>query len=477
MSNPVLQFVDGPSSTATVRYDFNSQTATCRTLPLGGDGLDLGNPSYDGEPGGVGARYGYRPLRLTQRIIASKAVALARMSVLAKELLREGNWLRVQVDPTLGAVYFKTYRTEPGAMSMEWSETAGAWDVTVPLEADPFAYGAAEIIPTLQIIQAPADLAGPVRGAMHTVLPAIKGEAPTPLRISLTPATGNANSGSTWLVGCIAGTTAMSDQLYEIGTGDTVTALTGTAAASADATCFGGTCRIVTIAAATPNLLPRFTMLTNPVVPLGRYKVMLRCATNAAVKPFLFRVGQVPSGGAVPTYKPSVAFTNPGGSGQKFWVDLGDINLPFGVDAPADAGGASVPREIYFDIGTADGTATTLIVDAMQLIPVDGPTVTKASLIRSRHDNSGFGVGHIGTYDGETEQFWKRLVAGLAFVDAPTALSGSLPDVDPAAGRNLLIVMATDSADTSATQITSLNAQLAVDISYYPKYLHVGDGT
>src|SRR5690349_258414 len=106
MNYPSIQFVDGPSATATLRYDFHQSTASLRTLPLGGGGLDLGAPSYSGEPGGVGSVYGYRSLRLTQRIIGSKAQALARMSALAKELLRDENWLRVQTDAQRTAVYF-----------------------------------------------------------------------------------------------------------------------------------------------------------------------------------------------------------------------------------------------------------------------------------------------------------------------------------------------------------------------------------
>src|SRR4051794_2770990 len=111
MASPIIQFVDSPSTTAALRYDFNVSNPTLKCFPLH-EGVDLGAPSFTGEPEGVGGFYGHRQMRITQRIIGTRAVALARMSLLAKEILRPQNWLRFQFDASASPVFFKTYHTE-----------------------------------------------------------------------------------------------------------------------------------------------------------------------------------------------------------------------------------------------------------------------------------------------------------------------------------------------------------------------------
>jgi hypothetical protein len=104
-----------PLDHATLRYDFNVQTPTLRCFPLGADAIDFGVPSFTGEPEGVGGFYGYRSLRFTQRIIGTRAVALARMSTAGQGTVPGDELAAVPVGPSMTPVFFKTYRAEPGA--------------------------------------------------------------------------------------------------------------------------------------------------------------------------------------------------------------------------------------------------------------------------------------------------------------------------------------------------------------------------
>lgn len=483
-----LQFVDGPSATATLRYDFNVKNASFYAHPLASGGLDLGAPEWSGEPEGVGGVYGYRQMRFTQRVEGTKAVAMARMSALAKEMQRPLNWLKVQFAGSLAPVYYKIYRGDAGALNLEYVEASQAWDITVPLVADPLGYGPRVAIPTAQIIQAPADLAGPVRTAMRLVLPAIKGDAPTPLRVTLSPASPSNNvrsPGWSWLVACVAGSTSMTDTVVDIGTGDTVANASGTAAPTVDATYFGGSYRRVTVPATSPNLDIRFTINLPNTIQLGRYKVLLRAKPTAANKTFVFRAFPLPNGqgGLVTGATASVLFAAADTS-RPLWVDVGDISVPFGLAPPSDAGGSAPAPVLAIQIGTADGSTATVDVDSIKLIPTYGPTVTQATLLKSRAA-AALAANFVmtapnETFEGDPGLYWAKDASSVYVEAASSALSGSFPVADPAAAQNLLLVMALDSGTPSATGtgwITTLNAQVAVDVSYYPRYLHVGDGT
>jgi len=485
MASPIVQFVDSPSTSAALRYDFNVKTPTLWCFPLTANAIDFGVPSFTGEPEGVGGFYGYRSLRFTQRIIGTRAVALARMSLLAREMFRAQNWLRFQWDPSASPVFFKTYQAEPGDLSLENAGQADAWDISVPLVADGLAYGPRQTVSTATITQAPSGT-----NPMRVVLPTIKGDAPTPLRVKITAlggATVNAaNANSSWLVGCLAGTAGITDPVIDVGTGDTVTNISGTAAATTDATYFGGSYRVVTVPAATPNLGERFWMTVPNTLAPGRYKVLVRCSyTTAANATLLFQLEQWPNGAAIAVGQSTAVdvITNVGPLRQ-FWVDLGDFTFPFGVQPVSDISIPMPTSSIALNVGTADGSSKAVNVDAFKLIPIDGPTITRATLLRA----TGVGTSAApvvsasitGTLDGDTETYLGLRVSLNNYSEAAPTLEGYFPVADPAAAQNVLIVMAMDNGSFSVSggnsHITALNAQVSVDVSYYPRYLHIGDG-
>lgn len=484
---PSLQFVSAPSSTAVLRYDFNADDSGARCSVLGAGDLDLGTPSFSGEPEGVGADYGYRSMRFVQRIQGSKAVALSRQSALARELLRPTNWLRFQWNPLLQPVYFRTYRGEPGSLGVEHGDTADAWDITVPLVAEGFAYGARVTIPSALMVQAPADLTTPTRYAMSYTLPPIKGDAPTGLRVTVTPDAGSnaASTESSWLIASHSGESYMSLPVASIGTGDAFTAVTGVSAGVSDAAYFGGSYRTITINSGA-NIVERFRG-TLPAVPIGRYKVLMRIEADAAAsttKPFVFYLGYPdtvngPTWVSKVTHKVGLVTI---GSAQTFqgWVDLGEINLPTaGAFIPPDLAGATTAYTAGVTIaaGTADGSAGTVRVDALKLLPVDGPSVIATSILKPSWATrqTALANGSAGTFDADTQMIWQQV--GPILQSAPRAV-GSFPYADPRAPRNVVTVMATSRGYISSTPwITSLAAQSTLDISYNPRWLYVGDGT
>lgn len=481
MATPIVQFVDGPSTTAALRYDFSVSNPTLKCYPLH-EGIDLGTPSFTGEPEGVGAFYGYRSLRFTQRIIGTRAAALARMSLLAKEMLRKDNWLRFQWDSSATPVFFKTYHTEPGALSLENAGNADAWDISVPLTADGASYGPRQTVSTATITQAPSGT-----NPMRLVLPAIKGEVPTPLRVTISPSGGLANNvatNSAWLLGCVAGSASMTDTVIDIGTGDTVTNISGTAAATVDATYFGGSYRVVTIGAATPNLLNRFSIQIPNTIAVGRYKILLRCKyTAAGAKTLLFRLQQWANGGSTVASNGQLTTVTTAATddGRAFWVDLGEFSFPFALNPPTDAGGTMPTPVAAVQIGTSDGSASSLNVDSIKLIPIDSATVTRTTIMKTLGPLTGAASTTVyGTFDGDFETYWGKSSASSAYIESAPALRGYFPVADPAAAQNLLLVMALDSGIGSAaatSYITALSSTSSVDVSYYPRYLHIGDGT
>lgn len=493
-SYPLVKFVDSPATSAVVRYDCNDQVGTPAKKVTD---FDPGVPTLEGDPDAVGQQWGFRSPQIVHTIKGTKAQAMAALSAVSKEQLRRTNWVMYQLSAATSPRWFKTYRTgyQPVTLDQVFVRTDGGglvalpdtWKITIPLVADAFTYGAKVTMSTFQVIQGPVDLAGPTRTAMHVVLPAIKGDAPTGLRVSVTPngfVSGNFPLTSAWLLGCSSGASTMTDPVVDIGTGDTFIPGTGTAAPTTDATYFGGSYRAVTIAAAgPPNLIQRLQG-TLTVVPVGRYKIFLRAAFIAgAAKTLQFRLNLFITGGPILVQGPTVSVpTQATDNGRKFWVELGDFQIPSGVTAPSDGGATVAAQSIGLDIGTLDGSASSVNIDAFKLIPIDGPLVSSATLLRVQPGGAQWlQQGSMATYDSDLQQTWlKDTTSGSYQPGWVPILRGAYPLADPAADVNILHMIALDPGQGTTSvgvRTTDLNVASSVDVSYYPRFLHVGDGT
>jgi hypothetical protein len=471
---PLVKYVDSPSTTATVRYDFNDQAATPVKKVTE---FDPGVPTLEGDPDAVGQQWGFRSPSIVHVIKGTKAQAMAALSLVSREQLRRTNWLLFQPAAAQQPVWFKTYRTgyQPITLAQVWVRTSDGgqvalpdtWKITVPVVADAFAYGARVAIATATVTQAPSGT-----NPMRLVLPAIKGDAPTALRVAVRPASGNsASGGSEWLIGCISGSASMQDPVMNIGTADGFTpGVDGAAVTTGDATFFSSDYRTLTMPGTNQSKLTSGTL---PVTARGLYKVLVRGEFSAGVT-YLFALSQLTN---TPVKR---AVTVPAAGAHQGWVDIGDYSIPFGGGRlPEDQPLTDSAQGVVLQ--ATSSAAGTVKIDALKFIPIDGPTVSRATLLRARFPTTGFVFTNafFGMFDGDDEISWGVAAAGGAFGSGAIRLMGQYPVADPAAAQNLLIVMTIGRGDTvgSAPYVTTPTAQCTVDVSYYPRYLYVGDGT
>src|SRR5690606_10609402 len=91
---PLVQFVDAPDPSATVRFDFNARgTWADDEVRPNHDGFSIGVPQLIGEPDSVAVEYDLRTLSFSLMVAGSRLVALRAQRDLAREILRPSNWL------------------------------------------------------------------------------------------------------------------------------------------------------------------------------------------------------------------------------------------------------------------------------------------------------------------------------------------------------------------------------------------------
>lgn len=504
MTYPQVKFVDSPAVAATVRLDLSDGTATA-SRRVEAD-FDLGVPTLEGDPDAVGQVFGFRSPRFTVQVKGTKANALAFVSALSKEMLRRTNWVMFKLNAATSPVWLRTYRTGYQPLSLErvyGNTTTGGnasagyqdlWRVEVPLVAEAFAYGALETIAATTVGQNSTST-----NPLRIVLPTLKGDAPTGLRVAVNLAgISPTTSPESWLIAAIgADSGTVADTVIDIGTGDVFTAGAGTAAGTAGATFWGGSRRVVTISAGA-NLLERISGTLAAAPPPGRYKVLLRCVGDAVsssvANRYTFAFGTNVNGEKI--YGPTVYVDTPqpiATFGAQFfmgWVDLGDFTFPFGGGGLPDAASATAPAPtISLKVGTAGSIAGTVALDAIKLIPVDGPKVRHATCLVSKlisgvnitgpwYTGMQLAPSDTGTWDGDSETMWGTVTATGVLKNGAVSHKGGYPVADPAAAQNVLLCFPMsnpfDSGGQAATAVTNT---YDVTVFYHPRWLHIGDGT
>lgn len=486
MSNwPLVQFVDAPDPDAAVRYDFNAGDADAPRRV--GDDFTLGVPTLDGDPDAVGQSWGVRSPSFTQRIKGPKAAALEALGALSRELLRPTNWVHFKLDQLTPSVWLRTYRTggQPLSLARVYVKTddgdtvalPDTWEIVVPLVADAFGYGARVTLDPVTVTQSMTGT-----NPMQTQLPSIKGDAPTVLRVALTPQSDAvAMYGSTWLVGCVAGDDP-AVTFVDIGTGDGVEDTTNTSDPITDTAYLGGSYRETSLPGS--NSLATRIVGTLPALPTGQYKALLRSGFNTPNAGVLYRLLRDPNDfGHAATL---VAGDTPATQARVFWADLGQSSFPFGVDPMLPVTADMGPAYYELEIGTVDGSALDVDLDAFAFIPVSGPGITSSTMMtmRTRSEppliTKPLGGGVEGVLEDRIEGYWSRDTATDLVLPGTPILTGGFPTADPAAANNLLVVIALDNGWTTAEEappwISSKDAECTVVVSYHPRLLHIGDG-
>lgn len=476
---PRAQFVSGPSPDATVLYDFNDDTTYTgvRTWVLE-DGWSIGVPSLEGFLDGVGAEYGPRTLTFTQAVDGSKAHALAKHSALARQILRDGNWLLFQLSAATNPVWFHTYRTQPGELSFgQVASGAGKdrWRIAVQLTAEPFALGARVILPSVEVTNDPAASTNP----MGFLLPAIVGDAPAPLRISAAFSAAMDVHDIAWTVVPVPADYA--PIVWPIGTGDSFTAGTDTGAGVADAAFSGGSYRAVTFA--TDGDLA--TRLSGPVagpVPPGRYRVYARVARTNLDSTYTLRLGTHDAvfgdsvdGAETVTVSPSSDGVT--GPTHATYVDLGVRSYPSHL-TELDVTGLNYTPQIALQVARTAGTGN-LNLDCLILVPVtlkgiEGAASTLTSefpVFGPRSDDE------YAMWDGDLEAFVRKNGVGAVDSSVQPINRGGFPVAVPGATNALHLITQTRTREGffGATAPDTIASTTDVAISYHPRFLWIGD--
>lgn len=461
---PSLQFVDSPSTSAAVLFDFNDKTASVKRYPLK-DSLSLGAPDIDGDVDAIDPRYLPRTVAFTVRIDGTKSAAISLQSTIARQVLYGPGWLRFQLSASSKVVFFRTYRAVPGELEFTVaaaSTTTDVWDLAVSFPAEPFAWGE-RVTQTLVTVTN-----DPVSGGtnkMTWALPAIQGDAPVPLRFYVATTTPN-TAIPNYLLNVHASATAHTNVQIPVGTTsgtpDGLTAGTDTSASTVGATNYvGGSYRRVSFATNT-GLVSRLSG-TGPAVAPGTYKVMVRLVNvvNTAGR-IRFR-----------SYLASNTVTFVGtGSSDGCWVDLGEVALPPQRPLFAADQGPAATFPINLDISRTSGSGT-VDIDHITLIPVAVADTFVSRTLRV-NPNVNFVAGQTNYWDGDTEQAWMvnpSTGALVAPVNSQSNVQGVFPVAIPGAAHTATLYVAANAGGSGDDN--TFNNQ--VTVSYCPRFLYVGD--
>jgi hypothetical protein len=492
---PSVLIVDAPTSSANVLYDFQDDTQPLDTgskTALEDQSWSFGDLELLGDPDAVGVDWGLRRVTFSQEIVGRKSAALARQAAMSKALLRRRFWLKFQLTSSTTPVYWDAYRTAPGTLSLEQvyasDSLSDRWLISGGIDMKPFSFGERITQPTKTVGNNPAnDMTVPSAGFN---LPAIKGDTPAGLRVTITPQGTNPRYVQKWLVACIASDRSAPVRRRAIGDpSDLFTSGANTSNGASDATAIGGTSRTVSLPANDP--LEWRIVGSTPTAPPGQYAVYLRMTakqTNSgtgvigATVTVQMAVGTTaqPKRSLIGT-RTSVEFGQALSTSPDDWryVYLGNIGVGEGI--PDDLV-ADTSRNITILAGSATATPVTLRLDDLMFVPIAGKDLASTTSLVTLLSGDLTSVAGPTTpliSDADTEVTW---LANANPSSVTIYNAGGFPTADPAAAFNTLLVLpledrALNGDPTSGvTRTTALATTTQVDVSYHPRASWIGDG-
>lgn len=464
------KFVEHISTTPVVRLDLHSDGL------LVTEGVSFGNAPLrratsstmlrDGDHIAASA-YGNRTLTLPVHITAaSPSVFQAKIAALYRELSRDRNTLLVQTADR--PVFFRTYRASDAVLS-RLSAAHGETDLTIELQADPFAYGTKETLPTIGLSENV-----PLHWVSSTL---ILGDAPAPLMLSYDADVGEERT--LWLASRTGPLSTL--PLVDTTDADADWTYTPSPVTVADLDDFGGSRERFTLTNQGDYAVANFTVPLRPgqlrTALAGTYRVFAfvnddggsfgtdswKVDVRTQFQSYYFGVGHVPLG------TPYV-----GGAGRVA-IDLGLVQFPFasnalaaGFDEPLDL--ADLKLSLFITRLHATGVGSDdLALNAVWLLPADESllcwqiTTPTGDYRRYTLDPES---GSILTQDVTTGQ--------LISDQAKVAYVGGVPYATP--GQDLHLTGFTGLGvgsiqGYSATGVESVSTTLTA--SYWPRYLSV----
>lgn len=437
---PSMRFCAGPSVDSETRYDLNANGIGCQTNLLH-EGFGLGMPALSGEAGGRGRVWSDRTLSLPLEVEGGKGEAFVRLERVARELMRDENWLEWQLDADSAPRWFHIYATAPAPLSLSEVYTereVNAWGTTLSAAADPFAVGAEVTVGPFTVTNSPAAGTNP----MQVTLDAVEGEAPAPATVLVA-------KGST---GAMLGP-AVAVAPTEAGVFTAGSWGGGVGTAVTDTGYLAGSYRPTTGALADWATVATFTPAD---LAFGRWRTLLRLAASSNAGSISLRWKVSASGVASQVYSTPVVIPC---RQQRRWVSAGEVPWPLIDGTPLGVTGTTV---LTLEAKRIQAGGELWLDNRLIMLSAD----PGATLLRTEPD-AVFGASSAVLVDAENRQV-AASVAG-APVRAPAA-AGGWPYLSP---RNDNVLWLAQNLDpTFSTGVHDDPASTTtVTVTYQPRYL------
>lgn len=454
----LARFVDTISSTATVRLDLNDSNwmllPTSRLDPPKAKRSRVSTLLVDGASYPASA-YDDRVVDLRWGLLASGVDdAATRVQALARELDRPGgNFLQWKPEGATHPVFFRTHRIGMDAIHLRGDGTH--FDVEVSVPAEPFAYGVATHLSPVTVNNDPA--AG--SNGMFFDVTDVRGDVETPLVMRID----HADTVETWGRQTIfavrrRGTPSATPFSLQA---ESMTQGTNTTVQANDAVMSGAGSNYSRCTFGTATMQTRLSTSTHPssasVDARGRYRVLLRYRKSVSGDTISVKLvwGDVNA----PYHNATV--TLPSGTGRRY-VDLGDMQIPVGVDAPTDLTGAGrAVQGHYVSVQASRSGSGNLDMDLLLFVPADD----RLALI----DFYGFTGPTYTWVDGVNDAVFASNASGQTSPRQQSTADGLLPAVSPGVTNRIFIVGDVNPAATN----DSITKTLTILASYLPRYLFV----
>lgn len=472
MTYPDVRFVANSNDAAATLFDFNDVEAS-PPRQVDADDFSFGAPSVEGDVDAIDPMYGDRQIEFSMSIQGTKPEVAAVLSALARRLLAGPTWLRYQQHEASDILFFRVLRAQPGAVSMDRVWTVDAdnrewWTVGLSLPCEPFARGEWVTHPVQTVNNDPAHATNPC----NIVLPAIQGDAPVPLRITVNPSSSSEMPGYRWMLALHGGDTSRRPVVWQIGAGDGWTAGADTGASVTASGYSGGSYRQVSFAT-NAALATRLSGPAPTALVPGRYKVLVRTDRTDSSSVFSLQFstfGQGSRSAVVTARKATTA------ASHATWVDLGDFALPPFSPPKGEDPGTSFAPIITLEVGRVSGSGS-LRLDAFMLVPLETANTASSSVLFTEMPVFGIEPGAgLGVWDGDLDAFWGYNASGLSAA-IETRKEGVFPKATPGV-QNVLTVLQQVNAlrpffgeDAS----DSIAASSVVTVAYQPLFLYLGD--
>lgn len=459
MSQDRIEFVDSISPSAAVRLSLSAHPFSVldNGTSLPPPGLKRVTVSTMLEDGSIipAAAYENRTLTIHVQVQDRKnpAATIAQIQRLNRELDRGMNVLRWQPEPSVPAVYFRTFRAPDYSFTVDHG--TNLWDIVLSIPAEPFAYGEAEDSADVVVRNNPQDPDNP----KFFEITGIKGDVETPLIITVDAVMWYHQSVFATRRG---GTPANAPRVLEaesmtMGTNTVVTA-SGTAYSGT------GTNNTAVTTFTTNNIATtRLSVGTFPATPSpdvrGTYRVFARLNTSVANSSYRVRLYHGKRG----VFNDSAVYTI-FNTNRPVMVDCGLVQLPEGFDpqgiGPSGSRLSVAGGNFSFGIERTAGTGNA-IWDYILFVPADDR----------------FCIVNWGTV--ETSQYvmdgYQRAIYGMDasnnVIDIGAAyFTGDPPLVSPGV-TNRVTYINDVSPTPGADDFNSWTATLTY--TYFPRYLYV----